>query len=74
VTDAALIGRYAGVNILVLRAGDHSAREIKLAVKSLHHAGVELKGVVINDAAIGPSRYGRFGQYGYYQYDYTPEL
>jgi tyrosine-protein kinase Etk/Wzc len=74
VTDAALIGRYAGVNILVLRAGEHSAREIKLAVKSLHNAGVELKGVVINDAAIGPSRYGRFGQYGYYRYDYTPDL
>jgi tyrosine-protein kinase Etk/Wzc len=70
VTDAALIGRCAGINILVLRSGDHTPREIAQALKRLHQGGAVVKGIVINDAAIGPSRYSRYGQYGYYEYDY----
>jgi tyrosine-protein kinase Etk/Wzc len=71
VTDAALVARCAGVNLLVLRSGEHNAREIKVALKRLRHAGAPMHGIIINDALMGASRYGRYGQYGYYRYEYT---
>ncbi|GEJ57613.1 polysaccharide biosynthesis tyrosine autokinase [Anaeromyxobacter diazotrophicus] len=73
VTDAALVARFAGVNLLVLKAGAHPPREIALALKHLKDGGAALRGLVINDAVIGSSRYGRYARYGYQRYEYGGE-
>ena len=68
VTDAALVGRVAGVNLLVLRAGWHPIRELQQAVKAYSENGVRLSGIVFNDV---PPRKGGVGSYSYaYQYQY----
>jgi tyrosine-protein kinase Etk/Wzc len=74
VTDAALVGRVAGVNLLVLRAGWHPVRELQQAVKAYAENGVRLSGIVFNDV---PPRKGGVGNYAYayqyhYQYAYKP--
>lgn len=68
-TDAMLIARRAGINLLVLRAGVHTGREIALAMKYLRQGGAQVRGIVINDAEINRSKLGQFGHYGYYRYD-----
>jgi len=68
VTDPAIIGRHAGINLLALRSGKHPMREITLAVKRFVDAGVRIHGVVVNDVTISTSKYGA-NQY-HYQYEY----
>ncbi|MFM0300655.1 polysaccharide biosynthesis tyrosine autokinase [Paraburkholderia sediminicola] len=70
VTDAAIVGRLVGVALLVVRFGVHPIKEIETAVKRLAQAGVNLKGVVLNDIPIAKGRL-RYGRYKYsYHYDY----
>jgi tyrosine-protein kinase Etk/Wzc len=69
VTDAALIGRIAGMTLVVVRSGRHPLREIALAVKRLAQSGVRLHGFVLNDISPRSGVLGR--KYAYhYQYDY----
>jgi tyrosine-protein kinase Etk/Wzc len=69
VTDGALIAARAGVNLLVLRAGQHPMREITLALKRLAYGGVKTHGAVVND--VNASAGGKYGAYAYtYQYEY----
>jgi tyrosine-protein kinase Etk/Wzc len=69
VTDAALIGRSAGITLVVVRSGRHPLREIAQAVKRLAQSGVRPHGFVLNDVQ---PRSGVLGsRYAYhYQYDY----
>ena len=60
VTDGVLVGRTAGTNLVVLRAGQHPLREILTALKQLSQNGVEPHALVLNDVtqeAAGGSRY-----------------
>jgi tyrosine-protein kinase Etk/Wzc len=66
VTDSALVGQYAGVNLLVVRAQEQTAREIELAVKRLVRNGVTVRGAVLNDVRPTLGRYGRSGRYRRY--------
>jgi tyrosine-protein kinase Etk/Wzc len=68
VTDAALVGRRAGVNLLVVRAGQHPMREISAAVRQLGRNGVRVSGVVMNDVQLDRGL-GRRNAY-HYQYRY----
>ncbi len=68
VTDSALVARLAGVNLLVLRAGQHPVREIALAVKRLAQSGIKVQGAVLNDVQSVRGRYGRYGRYQKYEY------
>jgi tyrosine-protein kinase Etk/Wzc len=68
VTDPAIIARQAGVNLLVLRAGEHSVHEIGLAVKQLAQAGVRTQGAILNEVTEARGRYGRSGRYQHYEY------
>jgi tyrosine-protein kinase Etk/Wzc len=71
VTDAMLVARFAGVNLLVVRAGLHTSHELALAVKQFELGGIKLHGTVMNDVrATGRDRYGRGG---YVHYAYTSE-
>lgn len=70
VTDAAIAGRTAGTNLLVLRAGQHPLREIALAVKRMTQNGIVPRAFVLNDIAPKIGRYSS-SKYGYhYHYDY----
>jgi tyrosine-protein kinase Etk/Wzc len=64
VTDAALIGRTAGLNLTVLRAGDHSLGEISASIKRLAQNGIPTHALILNDVRPKMSSYGR---YRYYQ-------
>ncbi len=68
VTDGALIGRQAGVNLLVLRAGAHPVREIVAALRILARNGVRVQGLVMNDVRLDRGL-GRRNAY-HYQYKY----
>ncbi|MGA8891060.1 MAG: polysaccharide biosynthesis tyrosine autokinase [Anaeromyxobacteraceae bacterium] len=74
VTDAALVGRVAGVNLLVLRSSWHPVREIQAAVRAYAENGVRLSGLVFNDVPPGKGGPGGYSyQYQYhYQYSYKP--
>ena len=65
VTDAAIVGRLAGVMLLVLRAGKHPLREVTLTLKRFSQSGVRVAGMVFNDMVRLSPAYG----YGYV-YDY----
>ena len=68
VTDATIIGQMAGATLMVLKSGAHPMREIELSVKRLQQAGVNLRGLLINDIDVQSQRYGA-GKYSY-QYSY----
>nr|WP_171818459.1 polysaccharide biosynthesis tyrosine autokinase [Pyxidicoccus fallax] len=67
VTDAALVGRHAGVNLMVVRAGAQPMREVAAAVKRLELNGVHARGVIFNGVSRSPR--GRAVS-GIYQYEY----
>lgn len=70
VTDAAIIGRLAGTNFLVLRAGRHPFKEISTAIKRFEQGGARIQGMIVNDMLRRHSSYG-YGKYGHYHYDYN---
>lgn len=63
VTDPALVARHAGLNLLVLRAGEHPLEEISLSVKRLAQNGAQVGGAILND--VRPGRHGRYHRYEY---------
>lgn len=69
VTDASIVGRYAGTTLLVARFGMTPTKEMVQTVKRFNQNGVEVKGVILNSVERkASSRYG----YGYgYQYGYS---
>ncbi len=69
VTDATIIGQLTGATLMVLKAGEHPMREIEQSVKRLQQAGVNLRGLLINDMNVQRQRYGA-GKYNY-QYSYS---
>jgi tyrosine-protein kinase Etk/Wzc len=70
VTDSVLVARCTGVNLLVLRSGEHSYRDIALAVRQYTQAGFVVQGAILNDARSTRHGYGRYGRY----YEYRSEL
>jgi tyrosine-protein kinase Etk/Wzc len=69
VTDAVLVARCTGVNLLVMRAGEHPYRDIALAVRQYTQAGFVVQGGILNDARSTRHGYGRYGRY----YEYRSE-
>ena len=70
VTDAMILGRYADMNLMVVRHNKTGIREIEEVTRAFSVNSVELSGVVLNGY---DHNNGRFGQYGYaygYQYQY----
>jgi tyrosine-protein kinase Etk/Wzc len=66
VTDSALVARHAGMNLLVLRAGEHTLREIAFTLRRLAQNGVTIRGAILNDLRPSRGRYGRYGDYRLY--------
>ncbi|MBZ7178430.1 polysaccharide biosynthesis tyrosine autokinase, partial [Klebsiella variicola] len=65
VTDAAIIGNYAGTTLLVARFELNTAKEIDISVKRFEQTGVNVKGCILNGIVKKASSY--YG-YGYNHY------
>lgn len=72
VTDAAIIGNYAGTTLLVARFETNTSKEIEVSVKRLEQSGVVVKGCILNGVVKKASSYYGYG-YNYYGYKYTDE-
>jgi tyrosine-protein kinase Etk/Wzc len=65
VTDAAIIGQYAGTNLLVARFAQNTTQEVELARQRLAQNGVMIKGAILNCMEKRAAN-----AYGYYAYNY----
>lgn len=70
VTDAAIIGNYAGTTLLVARFELNTAKEIDISVKRFEQTGVNVKGCILNGVVKKASSYYGYG-YNHYGYSYT---
>ncbi|WP_028117657.1 polysaccharide biosynthesis tyrosine autokinase [Ferrimonas senticii] len=68
VTDAAIVGAIAGTSIMVVKHRETPLKEIEFAVQRFATSGVQIKGVILNQLV---KQAGGYGNYGYYQYDYS---
>ncbi|EPU4135131.1 polysaccharide biosynthesis tyrosine autokinase [Klebsiella pneumoniae] len=65
VTDAAIIGNYAGTTLLVARFEQNTVKEIDISSKRFEQSGVQVKGCILNGVVKKASSY--YG-YGYNHY------
>lgn len=65
VTDAAIIGRNAGISLLVARFGINQPREITLAMQRFEQNGIPLKGAIFNAVERRTSGYSSYGYASY---------
>ncbi|MCO5786150.1 tyrosine-protein kinase [Pseudomonas sp. G11-1] len=72
VTDASIVGREAGISLLVTRFGQNSAKEIEAAKRCFEQDDIQLKGAIFNAVIKKSSAYG-YSQYGHYFYEYKSE-
>ncbi|MCW1874106.1 polysaccharide biosynthesis tyrosine autokinase [Erwinia sp. INIA-01] len=70
VTDAAIIGGYAGTSLLVARFEENTVKEIEFSVKRFEQSGVDVKGCILNGVVRKASSYYGYG-YNYYGYSYS---
>lgn len=70
VTDAAVIGNYAGTTLLVARFEQNTAKEIEVSIKRFEQSGVNIKGCILNGVVKKASNYYGYG-YNHYGYTYT---
>jgi tyrosine-protein kinase Etk/Wzc len=67
-SDAAVIGRLAGLTLLVVKSGMHTQRQLQHTIKQLQHADVRLEGVVFNGLDTTNTAYGHGQNYSYAHY------
>lgn len=68
VTDAAILGRFCGTSLLVVRFEENSVRQAEVSIRRFRQSGVEITGAVLNAVIKRPSSY--YAADGHYQYDY----
>ena len=69
VTDAAIVGKHAGMTLLVTRFNTNPARELELTRRRFEQNGITVKGAIFNAVEKKASAYG-YGYGYYYHYDY----
>ncbi|MBK0002086.1 polysaccharide biosynthesis tyrosine autokinase [Erwinia sp. S38] len=72
VTDAAIIGNYAGTTLLVARFEQNTPKELEVSVKRFEQSGVTIKGCILNGVVKKASSYYGYG-YSHYGYSYTED-
>ena len=72
VTDAAIIGRYAGTTLLVARFEQNTVKELEVSFKRFEQSGVTVKGCILNGIVKKASSYYGYG-YSYYGYSYEKD-
>ncbi|HDH7820609.1 TPA: polysaccharide biosynthesis tyrosine autokinase [Raoultella planticola] len=70
VTDAAIIGNYAGTTLLIARFELNTAKEIDVSIKRFEQSGVVVKGCILNGVVKKASSYYGYG-YSTYGYSYS---
>ena len=70
VTDAAIIGNYAGTTLLVARFEQNTVKEIEVSIKRFEQSGVVVKGSILNGVVKKASSYYGYG-YSHYGYSYS---
>ncbi|MEG3130365.1 polysaccharide biosynthesis tyrosine autokinase [Pantoea cypripedii] len=70
VTDAAVVGRYAGTSLLVARFGLNTAREMEVSIKRFMQSGIDIKGCILNGTEKRMSGYYGYS-YNNYGYSYS---
>ncbi|OSK38246.1 polysaccharide biosynthesis tyrosine autokinase [Escherichia coli] len=70
VTDAAIIGKYAGTTLLVARFESDTVKEILVSIKRFEQSGIAIKGCILNGVVRKASSYYSYG-YNHYGYSYT---
>ncbi|KQB51559.1 tyrosine protein kinase [Pseudomonas endophytica] len=73
VTDASIVGRQSGTNLIVTRFELNSAREIELTMRRFAQSGIHLKGAIFNGIERRASAKYGYGAYGYYNYEYKSD-
>ncbi len=73
VTDAAIVGRQSGTNLIVARFGLNPAKEIELTVRRFFQNGVVIKGAIFNGVEKKASAKYGYSDYGYYHYTYASD-
>lgn len=68
VTDAAVLGNYAGTTLLVARFELNTTKEMTIAFKRFDQSGINVKGCILNGIVKKASSY--YG-YGYHHYGYS---
>ncbi|WP_446915311.1 polysaccharide biosynthesis tyrosine autokinase, partial [Klebsiella pneumoniae] len=61
VTDAAIIGNYAGTTLLVARFEQNTAKELEVSIKRFEQSGVVVKGCILNGIVKKASSYYGYG-------------
>ncbi|EKH6432573.1 TPA: polysaccharide biosynthesis tyrosine autokinase [Klebsiella oxytoca] len=72
VTDAAIIGHYAGTTLLVARFEQNTTKELEVSFKRFEQSGVHAKGCILNGVVKKASSYYGYG-YNHYGYTYTDD-
>ncbi|HCF8953261.1 TPA: polysaccharide biosynthesis tyrosine autokinase [Klebsiella pneumoniae] len=72
VTDAAIIGRYAGTSLMVARFEVNTVKEIEVSMKRFERSGVVVKGCILNGVVKKASSYYGYG-YNHYGYSYSDQ-
>ncbi|MFO6299490.1 polysaccharide biosynthesis tyrosine autokinase [Rahnella selenatireducens] len=70
VTDAAIIGRYAGTTLLVARFEMNTVKEVEVSIRRFEQSGVAVKGCILNSVVKKASSYYGYG-YSHYGYAYA---
>ncbi|WP_163929907.1 polysaccharide biosynthesis tyrosine autokinase [Paraferrimonas sp. SM1919] len=65
VTDAAIIGKYCGTSLLLVKHQETPLKELEYSIERFKVAGVNINGVVLNQMVQSAAN-----KYGYYQYSY----
>lgn len=73
VTDAAIVGRQSGTNLIVTRYGLNPAKEIEHTMRRFAQNGIVLRGAIFNGVEKKASAKYDYGNYGYYQYEYQAD-
>lgn len=70
-TDATIVGRYADVNLMVVRHGETTIHEAEEVARTFRNNKSSINGIVLNGYESQRGRYGKYGtHYGYrYAYD-----
>ncbi len=69
VTDPTIVGKLAGVSLMVSRFAQNPLKEVDYATKRFAQNGIEIKGVIFNGVEKRAVGY----DYGYYNYEYKTD-
>jgi tyrosine-protein kinase Etk/Wzc len=73
VTDAAIVGRQSGTNLIVTRFGLNPIKEIELTIRRFDQNGVKIRGAIFNGVLRRASSNYGYETYNYYQYEYKSD-